>query len=146
MIFWPSYVLIPILLFSLPSPSSPSHLIPPTSFTPLPYYSLADQPGIATQLTLTLDAAFELIQVRTPPPDLLPLPTARGVTITGSPEAIRAEMKAVFTRAMGTEGERKRGNVAKLSEAMRREKKEGGQAREAMERLGRIGLELKGRL
>ena len=70
---------------------------------------------------------------------MLPLKTARGVTVTGTPEAIRAEMRDVFTRAWGAEGERKRANVVKLGEAWRKDRKD-GEARQAMMRLGRIGL------
>lgn len=90
-------------------------------------------------MTLGLDVAFELLQIRTPPPFLLPLPTARGVTITGTPEAIVEEMKDVFGRLSGEEGDRKRANVSKLSEAMKRDRVE-GEAREVMMRLGRVGL------
>ena len=71
---------------------------------------------------------------------MLPLKTARGVTVTGTPEAIRAEMRDVFTRAWAKEGERKRANVKKLGQALRKDRAEGGHAREAMMRLGGIEL------
>lgn len=48
-------------------------------------------------------------------------------------------MKDVFGRLSGEEGDRKRANVSKLSEAMKRDRVE-GEAREVMMRLGRVGL------
>jgi len=49
-------------------------------------------------------------------------------------------MKDVFGKLGGTEGDRKRKNALKYSEAMKKDRVE-GEAKEAMRRLGRVGLD-----
>ncbi|KAF8515046.1 UDP-Glycosyltransferase/glycogen phosphorylase [Hysterangium stoloniferum] len=71
----------------------------------------ADQPANAIHLTLTLDVAFELIEVRAGH-GLRPL--YRGVTPVGSIQAVEAEARAVLNRAYGHEGQIKRRNANAL--------------------------------
>lgn len=96
-----------------------------------------DQPAIAAQMSLTHDAAFELINTRTGVN--VGKPTARGVMCEGTDEALRKEMKDVFERMRGEEGERKRRNMLGLREKYRKSR-ESGLSRKAMEEVGKIGL------
>ena len=85
-----------------------------------------DQPGIAAHLTLTLDVAFQLIEIRSGEEGLKPL--YRGVTPTGTEEAVAAEARTVFRNARGPEGEKKRQNAELIKDKLRKEWEEGGDA------------------
>ena len=85
----------------------------------------ADQPINAAYLTLNLDVAFEIFEVRTGP-GLRPL--HRGVRPTGTIEAITAEARNVLERARGPEGERKRRNAQAMRHKWKKEWEEGGDA------------------
>ncbi|KAF8575272.1 glycosyltransferase family 1 protein [Ramaria rubella] len=85
----------------------------------------ADQPLIAAQLTLDLDAAFELIEVRTGQ-GLRPL--YRGVTPKGTVEAVAAEARDIIQRARGPEGTRKRKNAETLRANLRADWEDEGTA------------------
>ncbi|OBZ67123.1 Anthocyanidin 3-O-glucosyltransferase [Grifola frondosa] len=80
---------------------------------------LALRRGPATQcraLTHNLDAAYELIEVRTGK-GLLPI-LRTGYTPIGTPEAVRNEAKDVLTKAFGEDGERKRAKLQALKKAL----------------------------
>ncbi|KAF8586996.1 glycosyltransferase family 1 protein [Ramaria rubella] len=85
----------------------------------------ADQPENATHLTLNLDVAFELIEVRTGP-GLKPL--YRGVTPAGTVEAVKREANDVVRRLQGPEGARKRKNAEAMKDRLAGEWEEGGNA------------------
>jgi len=68
-----------------------------------------DQPGTSAYLTLMLDVAFELVEVRT---GLGLRPLHRGVRPTGTDEAVAAEMRHLLEHLVcGDEGQRKRRNA-----------------------------------
>lgn len=68
-----------------------------------------DQPGTSAYLTLMLDVAFELVEVRT---GLGLRPLHRGVRPTGTDEAVAAEMCPLLEHLVcGDEGQRKRRNA-----------------------------------
>ncbi|GJE92128.1 glycosyltransferase family 1 protein [Phanerochaete sordida] len=94
----------------------------------------ADQPLNAVQLTENLDVAYELLEVRTGAWGLKPL-RRTGKAPTGTPEALRAEMRAVLEKAFGEDGARKRENIGKLRKGALGLWKDGGEARGAAERL-----------
>lgn len=89
-----------------------------------------DQPGNAAHLTLNLDVAFELIQVRTGVHGLKPL--YRGVQPTGTVEAVAAEARQVLQRAKGEEGQRKRKNAELIRDNLKAAWEEGGEGLESM--------------
>jgi hypothetical protein len=85
---------------------------------------------------MTLDVAFELIQVRSGESGLKPL--CRGVQAKGTPEAVVAEVKDMLRRARGEEGARKRRNAEVMRDKLRMAWEEGGEALESVRRLGRL--------
>ncbi|KAF8227378.1 UDP-Glycosyltransferase/glycogen phosphorylase, partial [Tricholoma matsutake] len=84
-----------------------------------------DQPANAAYLTLTLDVAFELIQVRTGESGLRPL--YRGVQATGTPDAVASEARHVLQSARGEEGKKKRRNAEVLRDNLRKAWEEDGE-------------------
>ena len=96
-----------------------------------------DEPANAAHMSLTLDVAFELIQVRSGTCGLKPLYRWGGVQPAGTVEAIIAEIEDVFERMRGEEGERKRRNAERLRDSFREGWEEGGVAlRDFMRLLG----------
>ena len=91
-----------------------------------------DQPGNAAHVTLNLDVAFELIQVRTGVNGLKPL--HRGVQPTGTMEAVSAEARQVLQSARGEEGEKKRKNAELIRDNLKKAWEEGGEGLESMRR------------
>jgi hypothetical protein len=85
----------------------------------------ADQPGNAAYITLSLDVAFELVEVRTGT-GLKPL--YRGVKPTGTVEAVASEARTILQKARGAEGMRKRRNAESLRDKWKKEWEEGGDA------------------
>ena len=85
----------------------------------------ADQVPNAAYLTLTLDVAFEMTEIRT---GLGLKPLHRGVQPTGTIEAVRAEARSVLQKARGPEGERKRQNAVLMRDEWKKEWQEGGDA------------------
>jgi hypothetical protein len=75
-------------------------------------------------------------QVRTGPS--IGLPTARGVKIEGTPEAIVNEMKSTFTNLFGADGEKKREKLSQVNQELRKDRKDGESAKE-MRRLALVG-------
>ena len=70
----------------------------------------------AIHLSATLDIAYELFEIRTGEHALKPI-RRNGYKPTGTPEAVRAELKDVLGKAFGEDGKRKRANVEKLQKA-----------------------------
>ncbi|KIY44861.1 UDP-Glycosyltransferase/glycogen phosphorylase [Fistulina hepatica ATCC 64428] len=90
-----------------------------------------DQPIIAAQLTLNFEAAFELIQVRTGPNTGRPM--VRGVTPSGTREAIAEEMNDIWKRMRGPEGDAIRQRVDLLRSRFKDDWLH-GEAKHAMDR------------
>jgi len=68
-----------------------------------------DQPGTSAYLTLMMDVAFELVEVRT---GLGLRPLHRGVRPTGTDKAVAAEMRHLLEHLVcGDEWQRKRRNA-----------------------------------
>ncbi|KAF8459776.1 UDP-Glycosyltransferase/glycogen phosphorylase [Gautieria morchelliformis] len=84
-----------------------------------------DQPLNAAHLTLNLDVAFQMVEVRTGH-GLKPL--YRGVHPTGTNEAVAAEARNILQKARGPEGEQKRRNAESMRYKWKKEWKEGGEA------------------
>lgn len=99
----------------------------------------ADQ-GEYTQFLTENGAAIDLVQIKTFERSAVLDPSVKfdrlysGEVIVGTEEAIRAEMKDVFTRVRGAEGETMRGEMRRLRETARKSRESGG-ARQAMEAL-----------
>lgn len=74
-------------------------------------------------MTLTLDVAFEMMEVRT---GVGLKPLYRGVCPTGTDEAVAAEARDILKRARGPEGERKRRNVEAIRDKYKEEWGRGG--------------------
>ena len=88
-----------------------------------------DQPGNATYISLSLDVALELIQVRTGVEGLKRLHRG-GSQPVGSCESVAAEARDVFRRIKGSEGERKRRNAEALRDKLNKSWKNAGDALE----------------
>lgn len=86
--------------------------------------------------SLSLTSTLMNLEVRTGPHNSRP--TARGVDIVATPEAVVAEMTAVFTKLFGPEGDVVRRKVDEVSEALKADRRE-GEARKQMGRLGAVG-------
>ena len=67
-----------------------------------------------------------MVEVRTGEEGLKPL--YRGVTPTGTDEAIAAEARTIIRNARGSEGEKKRQNAELIKDEWRKEWEEGGDA------------------
>ena len=83
-----------------------------------------DQPGNAAYLTLTLDVAFQMVEIRTGEDGLKPL--YRGVTPTGTDSAVATEVRTIIRNARGSEGKKKRRNAELIKDKWRKEWEEGG--------------------
>jgi hypothetical protein len=81
-----------------------------------------DQPGNAAHLTLSLDVAFELVEVRGAKP------LYRGVQPAGTIEAVAAEARNILKQARGPEGEQKRRNAESMRHKWKKEWEESGEA------------------
>ncbi|KAF8528528.1 hypothetical protein BU17DRAFT_80976 [Hysterangium stoloniferum] len=92
-----------------------------------------DQPPAAARLTLMLDVAFELLEVRTG--KYCHKPLYRGFVRIGTAEALENEIRSVFRDARGAVGERKRRNVHRIRDAMQGAWDEGGDALEELRNL-----------
>ncbi|KAF9257211.1 UDP-Glycosyltransferase/glycogen phosphorylase [Marasmius fiardii PR-910] len=87
-----------------------------------------DEPANAAHTSLTLDVAFELIQVRTGTDGLKPLYRWGGIQPMGTTDAVITEIEDVLKRMRGEEGERKRRNAEKLKDRFKEGWEEGGMA------------------
>ena len=88
---------------------------------------IGDQPLNTIHLTETLDAGYELFEVRTGH-GLRPI-YRNGRTPTGTVEAVRAEAADVLKRAFGEEGRAKRARLLALKERLNAGWGEGGASR-----------------
>ena len=88
---------------------------------------LGDQPANAIHLTETLDAGYELLEVRTGH-GLRPI-YRNGKTPSGTLEAVRAEAEDVLRRAFGEEGKAKRDRLLAVKERLDAAWEEGGASR-----------------
>jgi hypothetical protein len=77
-----------------------------------------DQPGNAAHISLSLDVAFELIQVRTGIEGLKCL--RRGGIPVGTCGSVAAEARDVLQRMKGSEGDRKRRNAEVVRDKLSR--------------------------
>jgi len=93
-----------------------------------------DQPGNAAYISLSLDVAFELIQVRTGVEGLKRLHRG-GSPPVGTCESVAAEARDVLQRMKGSEGDRKRRNAAVVREKLSRAWKNGGDGLQEFKRL-----------
>ena len=74
-----------------------------------------------------------MVEVRTEEEGLKPL--YRGVTPTGTDEAVAAEARTIIRNARGPEGEKKRQNAELIRDKWRKEWEEGGDALTELRRL-----------
>ena len=93
-----------------------------------------DQPGIAAYISLSLDVAFELIQVRTGIQGLKCLHRTRSPPVD-TYESVTAEARDVFRRIMGSEGDQKRRNAEAVRDKLSRAWKNAGEGVEDFRRL-----------
>ncbi|KAG8975328.1 hypothetical protein FRC05_005887 [Tulasnella sp. 425] len=96
----------------------------------------ADQPVHAAYLTENLDAAFELVQVRTGPGAR---PPHRGGKVIGTDEAIAAEIRQILADLKGEVGQRKRRNILAMQRKFLEAKAPGGSADLALKALVEFG-------
>ncbi|KAH9476230.1 Anthocyanidin 3-O-glucosyltransferase [Psilocybe cubensis] len=78
-----------------------------------------DQPLASAHLTQNLNAAFELVEVRTGEAGLKPILSLGGRAPKGTRAAVGAEMRAVLDACRGPEGEEKRRNMEELRRKVR---------------------------
>jgi hypothetical protein len=93
-----------------------------------------DQPANSSYLSLTLDVAFELIQVRTGKNGMKPL-YRECVQPVGSVEAVVLEVQEMLQRVGGEEGATKRRNAEEVRDRFRRAWEVGGTGLEDFKRL-----------
>ena len=93
-----------------------------------------DQPANASYLSLSLDVAFELIQVRTGKNGLKPL-YRECVQPMGTAEAVMIEVEDVLQRIGEEEGARKRRNAEEVGNRFRKAWEVGGTGLEDFKRL-----------
>ncbi|KAG9045077.1 hypothetical protein FS837_007066 [Tulasnella sp. UAMH 9824] len=96
----------------------------------------ADQPVHAAYLTENLDAAFELVQIRTGPGAR---PPRRGGQVVGTDEVIAAEIRQVVADLKGEVGQRKRKNIEAVQKKFLEAKAPGGSADLALKALVEFG-------
>jgi hypothetical protein len=89
---------------------------------------LGDQPGNSALLSITHEAAFELLSVREGDGARQPLRMKGKHTVDFSVEGVRKETREVLLKIKGPEGERIRANAEKLGEALAESWQEGGEA------------------
>ncbi|KAI5117421.1 hypothetical protein M0805_004052 [Coniferiporia weirii] len=93
-----------------------------------------DQPINAANISLTHNAGYELLEVRTGH-GLRPLHRLEGRAPEGTIAAVRREAAEVFTKARGEDGAEKRANAQRLAKAFAQYWEEGGQG---WEELGKV--------
>ena len=93
-----------------------------------------DQPGTAAHISLSLDVAFQLIQVRKGIEGLKPLQRGGSPPI-GTRESVAAEARDVLRRIKETEGGRKRRNAEVIRDKLGRAWKNDGDGLEDFRRL-----------
>ncbi|KDR66298.1 hypothetical protein GALMADRAFT_1162382 [Galerina marginata CBS 339.88] len=93
-----------------------------------------DQPGNAAHISLSLDVAFQLIQVRTGKEGLKPLHRT-GTPPVGDCESVAVEARDILRRMKGAEGDRKRKNAEGVRDKLGRARKGAGDGQEDFKRL-----------
>jgi hypothetical protein len=96
----------------------------------------ANQPTNAAHLTLNLDIAFELIEVRASEAGRRVM--YRRMQAKGTLEAVVTEAKKVLQMARGAEGARRRRNAEAMRDKLRMAREENGEALEEMRRVLRL--------
>ncbi|KAG9099174.1 hypothetical protein FS749_001972 [Ceratobasidium sp. UAMH 11750] len=109
---------------------------------PMIFWPMAgDQPTTAMQIARQHDCGFELLQIRTGIARSVAYNPNGDITITGSDEAVRGEVRRVLKMTKGETGAQQRLNVQALGKLARESMEPGGSADVALEKLGKaIGL------
>ncbi|KAI0071139.1 UDP-Glycosyltransferase/glycogen phosphorylase [Panus rudis PR-1116 ss-1] len=94
----------------------------------------ADQPLNAARLSINLNVAYELLEVRTGDKGLRPL-YRTGKAPRGTIEAVREEAGAILDNAFGSDGKTKRANIERLRDEVLSAWGENGSAKRDMEKL-----------
>ncbi len=94
-----------------------------------------DQPLIANEFSRHYHVAWELYQVRRGPG--VGRKTSTGVVVEGTEEAMKRELRDVFEKMRGREGEELRSNVRELRETVSRTRREGGKSHGEIKKLSR---------
>ncbi|KAG9091803.1 hypothetical protein FRC07_011785 [Ceratobasidium sp. 392] len=109
---------------------------------PMIFWPVAgDQPTNSMHVARQHDCGFELMQVRTGPAKSVAYGMFGDVRITGSTEAVRAEVRKVLEMTKGARGVQQRLNVKELGKIARRSSEVGGSGDVALEMFGKqMGL------
>ncbi|KAF8605590.1 UDP-Glycosyltransferase/glycogen phosphorylase [Ceratobasidium sp. AG-I] len=97
-----------------------------------------DQPSNTMQIATQHDCGIELIQVRTGPARSVAYQPYGDVTVHGTNEAVRDEIKKVLALTKGPRGEQQRRNTKALGEVVLGSLAEGGSGDENLGRLGKL--------
>ncbi|KAF8965577.1 CobB/CobQ-like glutamine amidotransferase domain-containing protein [Flammula alnicola] len=92
----------------------------------------ADQPGGAAHLTVNINVAFELIEVRTSEEGMKPM-LRHGRAPKGTREAVGDEMRQVIDDCRGPKGETMRQNAEQLKKKFARSWEEGGEGKRELQ-------------
>jgi hypothetical protein len=92
----------------------------------------ADQPANSALLSVTHEAAFELLSVREGDGARQPLRMEGKHTVDFTVNGVRQETREMLAKIKGAEGERIRENAEKLSRALDGSWKEGGEANQGL--------------
>jgi hypothetical protein len=95
---------------------------------------IGDQPGNTALLSITHEAAFELLSVRDGVGAQQPLRMVGKAPVDFSVEGVRDETRALFAKINGFDGKRVRANVERLGTELDNAWKDGGEAREELQR------------
>ncbi|QRV96220.1 glycosyltransferase family 1 protein [Ceratobasidium sp. AG-Ba] len=102
---------------------------------------LGDQPTNAMQFARQLDCGFELLQVRTGVAQSVAYSPNGDVTISGSEEAVRDEIRRVLMMSKGSRGAQQRSNMRSFGKLAREAVRPGGSGDLALQKFGEaIGL------
>ncbi|KIJ46331.1 glycosyltransferase family 1 protein [Sphaerobolus stellatus SS14] len=94
---------------------------------------VADQPDNAALISITLNVGYQLTEARTGDAGLRPM--KRGVKPTGTVDAIQREIREILQRARGEDGKIKRTNAEVISNKMKEDWEENGEAGTGLKRL-----------
>jgi hypothetical protein len=93
-----------------------------------------DQPGNAALLSITHEAAFELLSVREGDGAQQPLRAKGKAPVDFSVNGVRKETQDLLIKLKGPEGQRVRANAERLGDELDKSWKEGGEARRELQR------------
>jgi hypothetical protein len=94
----------------------------------------SDQPANAAILSVQHEAAFELLSVRESHGARQPLRLEGKTAVDFSVDGVRKETRELLQKIKGPEGERVRANADKLGSELEKSWKEGGEAREQLDK------------